>query len=140
MTDHDDRAKAPDATSRLHRSPAQHREAERMRASDAIDATFPAPASASPDELVQMAIHALGFDAGSLAAALGIARSEGETLVRAPGTLTRRHRALLAQYLEMQGASRNAARNAAIAAKLRESIAQGDRAAEAGRSSGNPPR
>lgn len=131
MSSYDERPKAPNTASRLNRSPAQHREAERIRGLEAIEATFPSPASATPDDLVQMAIHALGFDAGSLSASLGIARSEGEALVRAPGTISRRHRALLAQYLEMHGDARTAARNSAIATKLRESIAQIDRASEA---------
>jgi hypothetical protein len=128
MSSYDDRPKAPDTSSRLNRSAAQHREAERIRGLEAIEATFPSPSAATADDLVQMAIHALGFDAGSLSASLGIARSEGEALVRSPGTISRRHRALLAQYLEMHGDSRTATRNSAIAAKLRESIAQIDRA------------
>ena len=140
MTDHDDRPKAPGTASRLTRSPAQHREAERMKAFDAVEATFPAPASASPDELVQMAIHALGFDTASLAASLGISRAEGEALVRAPGTLSRRHRALLAQYLEMHGDTRAGGRNTLIAARLRESLAQADRAPDAGGPSRPPGR
>jgi hypothetical protein len=131
MSSYDERSKAPTTASRLNRSPAQHREAERIRGLEAIEATFPSPATASPDDLVQMAIHALGFDAGSLAASLGIARSEGESLVRSPGSISRRHRALLAQYLEMHGDARTHARNSAIATKLREQIAQGDRAADA---------
>jgi hypothetical protein len=131
MSSYDERPKAPNTASRLNRSPAQHREAERIRGLEAIEATFPSPASASPDDLVQMAIHALGFDAGSLAASLGIARSEGESLVRSPGTISRRHRALLAQYLEMHGDARTHSRNSAIATKLREQIAQNDRAADA---------
>jgi hypothetical protein len=140
MSSYDDRPKAPDTSSRLNRSPAQHREAERIRGIEAIEATFPSPAAATPDDLVQMAIHALGFDAGSLSASLGIARSEGEALVRSPGQISRRHRALLAQYLEMNGDTRTAARNAAIAAKLRESIAQSDRAAGADGTSSNSSR
>jgi hypothetical protein len=140
MTDHDERPKAPDTASRLKRSPAQHREAERVRAFEAVEATFPSPGTASPDELVQMAIHALGFDAGSLSASLGISRAEGESLARAPGTLSRRHRALLAQYLEMQGNARTATRNSAIAAKLRESLAQPEGAPEADRTPRNPGR
>lgn len=140
MSRDDERPKAPDTASRLNRSPAQHREAERIRGLEAIEATFPSPATATPEELAQMAIHALGFDAGSLSASLGISRSEGEGLVRAPGTLSRRHKALLAQYLEMHGDARTAARNSAIATKLRESIAQSDRAAAADGSPPNPGR
>ena len=140
MSSYDDRPKAPDTSSRLNRSPAQHREAERIRGLEAIEATFPSPAAATPDDLVQMAIHALGFDAGSLSASLGIARSEGEALVRSPGAISRRHRALLAQYLEMHGDARTAARNSAIAAKLRESIAQSDPAAGADGTPPNPRR
>ena len=103
---------------------------------DAVEATFPLPASATSDELVQMAIHALGFDAAALAASLGIGRAEGETLIRSPGSLTRRQRSLLAQYLEMGGGDvKAAARNRAIAAKLRESITAADRARDAGSSS-----
>ncbi|MDF2775574.1 MAG: hypothetical protein K0S86_5075 [Geminicoccaceae bacterium] len=97
-----------------------------MRAFEAIEATFPPPATATPDELVQMAVHALGFDARSLAAAFGIARSEGEKLMRSPGSLTRRQRSLLAQYLEMGEDSSAAARQRSIAVKLRESIAADD--------------
>lgn len=138
MTDHDERPRAPDTASRLKRSPAQHREAERLRAFEAVEATFPAPATATPDEIVQMAIHALGFDAASLSASLGIARSEGEAMVRSPGTLSRRHRGLLAQYLEMRGDSNTAERNRAIAARLRESIAQAER--EPGGDRPPPPR
>jgi len=99
-----------------------------VRAFEAIEATFPAVAAASADELAQMAIHALGFDAASLAASLGISRAEGETLIRSPGSLSRRQRSLLAQYLEMRGDSNSASRNRTIAAKLRESIAAADRA------------
>lgn len=98
-----------------------------MRVFEAIEATFPAVATATADELVQMAIHALGFDSASLAASLGVARSEGETLIRSPGSVSRRQRALLAQYLEMSGDAKTAARNRSIAAKLRESIAEADR-------------
>jgi hypothetical protein len=127
MADHDERRRPPDTSSRLRRSPAQQEEAERVRAFEAIEATFPAVASASGDELAQMAIHALGFDAASLAASLGIARSEGETLIRSPGSLSRRQRSLLAQYLEMRGDMNAASRNRMIATKLRESIAEADR-------------
>jgi len=67
-----------------------------------------------------MAIHALEFDAASLAAALGISRAEGDRLLRSPGTVAHRDRALLAQYLEMRGDARTAGRNRAIAARLRE--------------------
>jgi len=128
MADHDERRRPPDTSSRLRRSPAQQEEAERVRAFDAIEATFPAVAAATADELAQMAIHALGFDAASLAASLGISRAEGETLIRSPGSLSRRQRSLLAQYLEMRGDSNSASRNRTIAAKLRESIAAADRA------------
>jgi len=112
---------------RLRRSAAAEREAERRRAFDTVEATFPAVATASPDELVQMAIHALGFDGARLAASLGLARSEGEALIRSPASVSRRHRALLAQYLEMGEDTKVAARNRSIAAKLRQSIADGDR-------------
>ena len=79
-----------------------------------------------------MAIHALGFDAASVAASLGIARAEGEAMMRNPGTISLRHRALLAQYLEMGGGDIKAgARNRTIAAKLRESIAEADRKRDA---------
>ena len=128
MADHDERRRPPDTSSRLRRSPAQQEEAERVRAFDAIEATFPAVAAASADELAQMAIHALGFDAASLAASLGISRAEGETLIRSPGSLSRRQRSLLAQYLEMRGDSNSTSRNRTIAAKLRESIVAADRA------------
>lgn len=129
MADHDARREAPTTASRLRRSAAEQAEAARARAFDAIQATFPAVASASGDELVQMAIHALGFDAASLAASLGIARSQGETLIRSPGSLSRRERSLLAQYLEMGGGDKtSAARNRSIATRIRESIAEGDRA------------
>ena len=124
MSNHDDRPKPPETAARIKRSPAQHRETERVRAFDAVEATFPSPQTASPDELVQMAIHALGFDTASLAASLGISRAEGDRLMRSPGTVMRRHRALLAQYLEMRGDARTAARNQAIAVKLRELGAQ----------------
>ena len=124
VSQHDERPKPPETAARLKRSPEQHREAERARAFEAVEATFPSLASATPDDLVQMAVHALGFDAASLAASLGIARSEGETLMRNPGTISRRHRALLAQYLEMRGDARTATRNQAIASKLRELAAQ----------------
>ena len=67
-----------------------------------------------------MAIHALGFDAASLAASLGIARAQGDAMMRNPGTISLRHRALLAQYLEMRGDARTAERNRAIATRLRE--------------------
>jgi hypothetical protein len=98
-----------------------------VRAFEAIEATFPSIGAASGDELAQMAIHALGFDGASLAASLGIARSQGETLVRSPGSLSRRERSLLAQYLEMGGGDpKAAARNRSIALKLRASIAEAD--------------
>jgi hypothetical protein len=128
MADHDERRRPPDTASRLKRSSAEKEEAERVRAFEAIEATFPAVTAASGDELAQMAIHALGFDAASLAASLGIARSEGETLIRSPGSLSRRQRSLLAQYLEMRGDVNSASRNRIIATKLRESIAAADRA------------
>jgi hypothetical protein len=132
MADHDERPRPPDTASRLRRSSAEHQEAERVRAFEAIEATFPAVAAASGDELAQMAIHALGFDAAALAASLGIARSEGESLIRSPGSLSRRQRSLLAQYLEMGGGDIKAgARNRTIAAKLRESIAEADRKRDA---------
>jgi hypothetical protein len=127
MADHDERRPPPDTASRLRQSPAERQEAERVRAFEAIEATFPAISTASGDELAQMAIHALGFDAASLAAALGIARSQGETLIRSPGSLSRRERSLLAQYLEMRGDVSAASRNRSIAVKLRESIAEADR-------------
>jgi hypothetical protein len=83
-----------------------------------------------------MAIHALGFDGASLAAALGIARAQGETLVRSPGSLSRRDRSLLAQYLEMGGGDpKAAARNRSIAVKLRASIVEGDRRGDTDQSS-----
>ena len=132
MADHDERRRPPDTSARLRRSPAQQEEAERARAFDAIEATFPAVAAASGDELAQMAIHALGFDAAGLAASLGIARSEGETLIRSPGSLSRRQRSLLAQYLEMRGDTNSASRNRTIATKLRESIAEADRRRDGG--------
>jgi hypothetical protein len=128
MADYDERRRPTDTASRLRRSSAEKEEAERVRAFEAIEATFPAVAAASADELAQMAIHALGFDAASLAASLGISRAEGETLIRSPGSLSRRQRSLLAQYLEMRGDSNSASRNRTIAAKLRESIAAADRA------------
>jgi hypothetical protein len=128
MADNDERRRPPDTSSRLRQSPAEKEEAERVRAFEAIEATFPAVAAASGDELAQMAIHALGFDAASLAASLGIARSQGETLIRSPGSLSRRQRSLLAQYLEMRGDVSAASRNRVIATKLRESIAAADRA------------
>ena len=132
MADHDERPRPADTASRLRQSPAERQEAQRVRAFEAIEATFPAVASASGDELAQMAIHALGFDAASLAASLGIARSEGESLIRSPGSLSRRQRSLLAQYLEMGGGDRNSSdRNRTIAVKLRESIAEADRKRDA---------
>ena len=133
MSNNEERPKPPETAARLKRSPAQYRESERVRAYEAVEATFPAPATASPDELVQMAIHALGFDAAGLAASLGISRAEGDSLMRSPGTVSRRHRALLAQYLEMRGDARTASRNQAIAAKLRELAAQEARGPAPGR-------
>ena len=120
LNSQDDRPKPADTAARINRSSAQQRETERVRAFDAVEATFPPPATATTDELVQMAIHALEFDAASLAASLGISRAEGDRLLRSPGTIMRRHRALLAQYLEMRGDARTAGRNRAIAARLRE--------------------
>ena len=98
-----------------------------MRAFESVEATFPLPANATLDELVQMAIHALGFDGASLAASLGIARAEGEASIRNPGTLSLRHRTLLAQYLEMRGDARSSERNRAIATRLRERVAEESR-------------
>ena len=40
--------------------------------------------------------------------------------MRNPSTISVRHRALLAQYLEMRGDARTAERNRAIATRLRE--------------------
>ena len=120
MSSHDDRPKPAETAARINRSSAQQRESERIRAFDAVEATFPSPATATADELVQMAIHALEFDAASLAAALGISRADGDRLLRSPGTVGHRDRALLAQYLEMRGDARTAGRNRAIAARLRE--------------------
>ena len=119
MSHHDDRPKPPETAARIKRSPAEQREAERIRAFESVEATFPLPANATAEELVQMAIHALGFDGASLAASLGIARAEGEASIRNPGALSLRHRALLAQYLEMRGDARSSERNRAIAARLR---------------------
>ena len=129
MADHGERHSRPgDTASRVRRSAAEQQEAERVRAFEAIEATFPSIGAASGDELAHMAIHALGFDGASLAAALGIARAQGETLVRSPGSLSRRDRSLLAQYLEMGGGDpKAAARNRSIAVKLRASIAEADR-------------
>lgn len=122
MSNHDERPKPPEPATRIKRSAAEQKESERVRAFEAVEATFPSPQTASSDELVQMAIHALGFDAASLAASLGIARAAGETLMRSPGTLAARERALLAQYLEMRGDARTSERNRAIAAQLRQRI------------------
>ena len=130
---HDEREKAPDAAARVRRSAAEQRESERVRALDAVEATFPLPASATSDELVQMAIHALGFDAASLAAALGIGRAAGEASIRNPGTLSVRDRSLLAQYLEMRGDARTAERNRAIATRLRQQVAADMRATKESR-------
>ena len=138
MSNQDERPKPSETAARLNRSPAQYKESERMRAYEAVEATFPPPTTATPDELVQMAVHALGFDASSLAASLGVSRAEGETLLRNPGSVSRRHRALLAQYLEMRGDARTASRNRAIAVKLRELAAQETRAAEPDRGRSNP--
>jgi kynurenine formamidase len=123
VSNQDDRPRPPETAARIKRSAAEQRESERVRAFEAVEATFPAPTAATADELVQMAIHALGFDAASLAASLGIARSAGEALMRNPGTVSSRHRALLAQYLEMRQDTGTAQRNRVIAAKLRERIA-----------------
>ncbi len=123
MSNHDERARPPETAARIKRSAAEQRESERVRAFEAVEATFPSPTTATLDELVQMAIHALGFDAASLAASLGIARAAGEALMRNPGTLSARDRGLLAQYLEMRGDARTADRNRMIAEKLRERAA-----------------
>ena len=128
MSSHDERQKPPDSAARIKRSAAEQRESERVRAFEAVEATFPSPTTATSDELVQMAIHALGFDGAGLAASLGIARTAGEALMRNPGTLSARQRALLAQYLEMRGDAGTNQRNRAIAAKLRERIASDARA------------
>ena len=124
---HDERQRQPESAARITRSPAEQRELERVRAFDAVEATFPPPGTATPDELVQMAIHALGFDAASLGASLGIARAEGEAVMRNPDTISLRDRALLAQYLEMRGDARTAERNRAIATRLRERATSGTR-------------
>lgn len=135
MSNHDDKQQRTDSASRVRRSAAERQEAERTRAFEAIEATFPSIATATGDELVQMAVHALGFDAASLAASLGIARSQGETLLRSPGSLSRRERSLLAQYLEMGVSEPKAqARNRTIAARLRASIADADRKRDADQS------
>lgn len=123
VSTHRERQGSPEVTPLLKRSAAEQRESERERALEAVEATFPSPAAATADELVQMAIHALGFDGASLAASLGIARGAGEALIRKPGTLSARQRALLAQYLEMGGDASTRQRNRAIAAKLRERLA-----------------
>lgn len=68
MSNQDERPRPPEPASRIRRSAAEQKESERMRAFEAVEATFPSPATATSDELVQMAIHALGFDAASLAA------------------------------------------------------------------------
>jgi hypothetical protein len=128
MSNRDERPKPPDTAARIKRSAAEQRESERVRAFEAVEATFPSPHAATSDELVQMAIHALGFDGAGLAASLGIARAAGEALIRNPGTLSSRHRALLAQYLEMRGDASSAERNREIATKLRERIASEARA------------
>jgi hypothetical protein len=118
---------APEAP-RIKPSAAQRRESERARSLETVEATFPSPATATPDELVQMAIHALGFDGASLAASLGIARAAGEALIRKPSTLSARQRALLAQYLEMREDAGMNERNRTIAVKIRERIATEARA------------
>jgi hypothetical protein len=120
VSHHDERPRPPETASRIRRSAAEQRESERVRAFEAVEATFPSTATATPNELVQMAVHALGFDAASLAASLGLSRADGEALMRDPGALSPRHRALLAQYLEMRGGDPAADRNRAIAARLRE--------------------
>jgi hypothetical protein len=120
VSHYDERPRPSEAAARITRSPAEQRESERVRAFEAVEATFPLPADATSDEVVQMAIHALGFDAASLAASLGIARAQGDAMMRNPGTISVRHRALLAQYLEMRGDARTATRNGAIATRLRE--------------------
>ena len=119
VSNQDERPRPSETAARITRSAAGQKESERLRAFEAVEATFPSPAAATSDELVQMAIHALGFDAASVAASLGIARAEGEAMMRNPGTISLRHRALLAQYLEMRGDARTAERNRAIAARLR---------------------
>ena len=138
MSTHDERQTRPEVprikpsarpeAPRIKRSAAEERESERARAFEAVEATFPSATNATPDELVQMAIHALGFDGASLAASLGIARATGEALIRNPGTLSARQRALLAQYLEMREDAGTNQRNRAIAAKLRERLATDARA------------
>jgi len=120
MSHHDERQRPPETAARITRSAAEQRESERVRAFEAVEATFPLPAAATSDELAQMAIHALGFDAASLAASLGIGRAQGDGMMRNPNTISLRHRALLAQYLEMRGDARTAERNRAIAMRLRE--------------------
>ena len=136
MSTHDERQRpeaprikrsAPTAP-RLRPSAAQQSESDRLRALETVEATFPSPANATSDELVQMAIHALGFDGATLAASLGIARSAGEALIRNPGTLSGRQRGLLAQYLEMREDAGTNQRNRAIAKTLRERIAADARA------------
>jgi len=120
VSNQDERPRPSETAARITRSAAEQKESQRLRAFEAVEATFPSPSAATSDELVQMAIHALGFDAASVAASLGIARAEGEAMMRNPGTISLRHRALLAQYLEMRGDARTAERNRAIAARLRE--------------------
>ena len=133
------RSVAPEAP-RIKPSAAQRRESERARSLETIEATFPSPATATSDELVQMAIHALGFDGPSLAASLGIARAAGEALIRNPGTLSTRQRALLAQYLEMREDAGQNQRNRTIAARIRERNASEARAAaEPRKDSSHPP-
>ena len=131
MADFDKRHRPPPSTPLLKRSAAAQKEGERVRVYDALEATFPAVSTATCDELVQMAIHALQFDGPRLAASLGVARSEGEALIRSPSSISRRQQALLAQYLEMGVDPRTAERNRSIAAKLRASIAEADRKRDA---------
>ena len=141
MANHDDEQRRFESASRVRRSAAEQHEAARARAFEAIEATFPSIDAASGDELVQMAVHALGFDAASLAASLGIARSQGETLIRSAGSLSRRERSLLAQYLEMGVCEPKAfARNRSIAARLRASIAEADRKRDLDQSSADASR
>jgi hypothetical protein len=130
VSSQNERQRPPETAARIKRSAAEQKESERVRAFEAVAATFPSMTTATSDELVQMAIHALGFDGAALAASLGIARTAGEALMRNPGTLSARQRALLAQYLEMRGDAGTNQRNRVIAAKLRERIATEARAGD----------